>query len=73
MEDVYDRRTSKPRSDILKEHFTKEGRIQEEVNSLSGTTLFCHHLKSSEFRPLQCLGTMKLCFSKHFEVNFNFF
>ncbi|VDO11814.1 unnamed protein product, partial [Brugia timori] len=31
MEDVYDRRTSKPRSDILKEHFTKEGRIQEEV------------------------------------------
>ncbi|OZC10614.1 Ser/Thr phosphatase family protein [Onchocerca flexuosa] len=31
MEDVYDRRTSKPRTDILKEHFTKEGRIQEEV------------------------------------------
>ncbi|VDK67978.1 unnamed protein product [Litomosoides sigmodontis] len=39
MEDVYDRRTSKPRSDILKEHFTKEGRIQEEVVVLHAQSL----------------------------------
>lgn len=30
-EDVYDRRTGKPRAEILKEHFVKEGRIEEEV------------------------------------------
>uniref|UniRef100_A0A914XJ76 Serine/threonine specific protein phosphatases domain-containing protein n=1 Tax=Plectus sambesii TaxID=2011161 RepID=A0A914XJ76_9BILA len=31
VEDVYDRRTGKPRPEVLKEHFIKEGRIQEEV------------------------------------------
>lgn len=30
-EDVYDRRTGKPSAQILKEHFVKEGRIEEEV------------------------------------------
>ncbi|KHN88695.1 Serine/threonine-protein phosphatase 2B catalytic subunit 2 [Toxocara canis] len=31
LEDIYDRRTGKPRAEVLKEHFVKEGRIQEEV------------------------------------------
>uniref|UniRef100_F1KRR5 Serine/threonine-protein phosphatase n=1 Tax=Ascaris suum TaxID=6253 RepID=F1KRR5_ASCSU len=31
LEDIYDRRTGKPRAEVLKEHFFKEGRIQEEV------------------------------------------
>uniref|UniRef100_A0AC34Q9S6 Serine/threonine-protein phosphatase n=1 Tax=Panagrolaimus sp. JU765 TaxID=591449 RepID=A0AC34Q9S6_9BILA len=30
-DDVYDRRTGKPRSEILKDHFIKEGRIEEEA------------------------------------------
>jgi len=30
MDDVYDRRTGKPRNDVLREHFIKEGRIDEE-------------------------------------------
>lgn len=31
VDDVYDRRTGKPRSDVLKDHFIKEGRIEEEA------------------------------------------
>ncbi|CEF60233.1 Calcineurin-like phosphoesterase domain, apaH type and Serine/threonine-specific protein phosphatase/bis(5-nucleosyl)-tetraphosphatase domain-containing protein [Strongyloides ratti] len=31
IEDVYDKRTGKPRSDVLKEHFIKEGRIEEDA------------------------------------------
>uniref|UniRef100_A0A1I8BDL9 SER_THR_PHOSPHATASE domain-containing protein n=1 Tax=Meloidogyne hapla TaxID=6305 RepID=A0A1I8BDL9_MELHA len=31
LDEVYDRRTGKPRGDLLKEHFIKEGRIEEEA------------------------------------------
>lgn len=31
MEEVYDRKTNRPRPDILKDHFSKEGRIDEQV------------------------------------------
>jgi serine/threonine-protein phosphatase 2B catalytic subunit len=31
IDEVYDRRTNKPRGDLLKEHFIKEGRIDEEA------------------------------------------
>ncbi|KFD47017.1 hypothetical protein M514_12099 [Trichuris suis] len=31
MDEVYDRKTNKPRPDVLKEHFIKEGRIDEHV------------------------------------------
>lgn len=31
MDEVYDRRTNKPRPEILKEHFIKEGRVDEQV------------------------------------------
>ncbi len=30
-DDVYDRRSGKPRTEVLKEHFVKEGRIEEEI------------------------------------------
>src|SRR4051794_18556395 len=30
-EEVYERRTGKPRSEVLREHFIKEGRIDEET------------------------------------------
>ena len=28
VEDVYERRTGKPRAEVLKDHFVKEGRIE---------------------------------------------
>uniref|UniRef100_A0A914YI19 Uncharacterized protein n=1 Tax=Panagrolaimus superbus TaxID=310955 RepID=A0A914YI19_9BILA len=31
VDDVYDRRAGKPKSDVLKDHFIKEGRIEEEA------------------------------------------
>lgn len=31
MDEVYDRRTNKPRPEVLKEHFIKEGRVDEQV------------------------------------------
>jgi len=31
MEEVYDRKTNRPRPEILKDHFAKEGRIDEQV------------------------------------------
>lgn len=31
VDDIYDRRTGKPKTDILKEHFIKEGRVHEDV------------------------------------------
>lgn len=31
LDEVYDRKTNKPRPDVLKEHFIKEGRIDEQV------------------------------------------
>lgn len=31
IDEVYDRKTNKPRPEILKEHFIKEGRVDEQV------------------------------------------
>jgi hypothetical protein len=31
VDDVYDRRAGKPKSEVLKDHFIKEGRIEEEA------------------------------------------
>lgn len=31
LDEVYDRKTNKPRPDILKDHFIKEGRLEEQV------------------------------------------
>jgi serine/threonine-protein phosphatase 2B catalytic subunit len=40
IDDVYDRRTGKPKSEILKDHFIKEGRIEEEsaLRIINGST-----------------------------------
>lgn len=64
MEDVYDRRTSKPRSDILKEHFTREGRIQEEVVILYAQCFeaFAIRTVNSDYsRHLHFIGILYRC------------